>query len=524
MIIHDLVQGSPEWHEFRANHHGASDAPAMMGKSKHQSRTELIESKKFGAQEVGYFTQKIFDKGHAFEETARPIAEEIIGEELYPVVGSLEDTWLSASFDGLTMDHSIVFEHKQWSEELAKEVEDYKNGRAELHSQYIIQMDQQLLVSGAEKALFMVSDGTKNRCVWAWYYGSDNFDYLFAGWGQFEKDLAEYKPAPTAEPVEIKSIDDLPAIKINVTGMVQSSNLKLYADQAQQFIDSINTDLQTDEDFGNAERIVKFCKSAEDEIETAKKAALSQTADIDQLFKTIDAIKEGMRSKRLELNKLVKNQKEQIRKEIIQAAQNEMGEHLQESSRQVGMVLTTDANFVAAIKGKKTIKSLRDACSTELARAKIAVNEQAGVASANLKAIPEDYKFLFNDFALIALKSQDDFANLVDARVEKYKRNEAAKAEAERERIRKEEAEKAKEQQPIKEQATANNEPPFVEVSKPAEPASIYTNEMQLTAMYVEDLGFLPLITLNNKELYRGEHQSTAIAAIQKCENFLRNQ
>ena len=38
----DLVQGSPEWHAHRAAHHNASDAPAMLGVSQYNSRTQLL--------------------------------------------------------------------------------------------------------------------------------------------------------------------------------------------------------------------------------------------------------------------------------------------------------------------------------------------------------------------------------------------------------------------------------------------------------------------------------------------------
>ena len=42
MITHSLKQGSKEWHEFRARHFAASDAPAMMGVSPHKTRSELL--------------------------------------------------------------------------------------------------------------------------------------------------------------------------------------------------------------------------------------------------------------------------------------------------------------------------------------------------------------------------------------------------------------------------------------------------------------------------------------------------
>ena len=549
MIIHDLEQNSSEWHEFRANHDGASEAPAMMSKSKYQSRTDLMYTKKFGAKDVDAATQRLFDRGHEAEAKAISIAESIVGEPLFPVTGSKEGTRLSASFDGLTMDHSIAWEHKLWNEKLALAINSHKESGEPLPEHYTIQLDQQLLVSGAEKALFMCSDGTEVNAAWCWYVGGD-LSYLEPAWDQFNKDLSVYEPTPEAAPVEVKSIDDLPALKINVSGMVQSSNLKLYEEQALAFINSISTDLKTDDDFANAEKLVKFCKSAEDEIETAKKAVLAQTADIDQLFTTIDKIKEEMRQKRLSLNKLVKEKKERIRRDILQEAQRKLSDHVNELSLKAQVNIVDDADFLQVMKGKKTIKSLRDACDSELARAKIATDQQATLAIKNQAAVPEDYRFLFNDFRQIAFKSNDDFLNLVNARIAEHKQKEAARLEAERRRIQEEEERKARaeaerkadeererirKEEQAKAQAEAQRqreeEKPQAEQpkkdngkAKQAAPASpVYEEGTQLIAMYMDGYGFLPMIrSSEGVEQYRGEYQSTAVAAIQKCEDYLR--
>ena len=117
MEHHSFAQGGPEWHAHRATKFNASDAPAMMGCSPHQTRTELLTRMKTGiSQDVDAATQRRFDDGHRFEALARPLAEQIIGEDLYPVTGS--NGMLSASFDGLTMDESTAFEHKSLNDAL----------------------------------------------------------------------------------------------------------------------------------------------------------------------------------------------------------------------------------------------------------------------------------------------------------------------------------------------------------------------------------------------------------------------
>ncbi len=53
---------------------------------------------------------------------------------------------------------------------------------------------------------------------------------------------------------------------------------------------AINTDLQTDQHFADAEKTVKWCGEVEERLEAAKQHALSQTETIDALFRTIDEI------------------------------------------------------------------------------------------------------------------------------------------------------------------------------------------------------------------------------------------
>lgn len=106
MKLLNLTQGSPEWHKERLASFTASEAPAMMGKSKYMTRTELLELKKTGIQkEVSPQTQRIFDKGHATEAMARPIIENRYTEEFFPVTGVIEVDGLRilASFDGINM-------------------------------------------------------------------------------------------------------------------------------------------------------------------------------------------------------------------------------------------------------------------------------------------------------------------------------------------------------------------------------------------------------------------------------------
>ena len=166
MITHDLIQGSEQWLAYRAQHFNASDAPAMMGCSPYKTRAQLLHEMHTGiAPEVDPGTQSRFDDGHRFESLARPLAEQIIGEDMYPVTGS--NGRLSASFDGLKLDESEGWEHKRLNaalrecfaqiDTIAPEHRDGPAASRELPLYHRVQMEQQMLVSGAARILFIIS-------------------------------------------------------------------------------------------------------------------------------------------------------------------------------------------------------------------------------------------------------------------------------------------------------------------------------------------------------------------------------
>jgi len=154
VIAVPLTQNTPQWQQFRHHHFGASEAPAMLGVCPYKTREQLLTEKKTGEiKPVDHYTQRRFDEGHRCERLARPLAEKALKDELFPCVGTLENSRLSASFDGLTLDNAIVWEHKI----LNKTLRELFKENAALPLHYRVQLEQQLLVSGAEKALFMAT-------------------------------------------------------------------------------------------------------------------------------------------------------------------------------------------------------------------------------------------------------------------------------------------------------------------------------------------------------------------------------
>ena len=444
MITTNLIQGTPEWHAHRAQYFNASEAPAMMGASQYMTRTALLDLYKKGVSPEfsKYVQEKVINPGHSFEALARPLAEKIIGEDLYPCTGT--EGRYSASFDGLTLLGDAAWEHKSLNDGLRSMIVNGKTTGLGLPLQYQIQMQHQCMVSGVDRVLFMASEWEGDKLVeerHCWYASNlDLEDKIIAGWAQFEVDLVNHVPTTIAPSATGHAPDQLPTLHIELTGMVTASNLIEFRDQAIAVFQGISTDLQTDQDFADAEKTVKWCSDIEDRLKAAKDHALSQTQSIDELFRAIDSISAEARGKRLELDKLVKVRKESIRAEIVAEGCTEVREHYRTINATIGaqhVILPPQSlqlEIGAAIKGKKSISSMRDAVNTAVAFAKISASQRVDAVRLSIAALDEasaGYESLFADrVQLCAGKAPDDIRNLAAARIAAHKVAEEAKEAA----------------------------------------------------------------------------------------------
>lgn len=429
---HNLIQGSPEWLQFRLERFGASEAAAMLGISSFVKRNELLHMKHTGTpQEFSEWVQKnILDYGHEVEALARPIVEEMIGDDLYPATCSLGR--ISASCDGLTLSDEIAFEHKQWNTALAESVR-----AGELPEEYWPQCQQVMLVTGAQKVIFVVSDGTLENFESieiepdeAW------FERLRAGWAQFEKDLAEYVPVDIPEKPVASAQENLPTPFVQVSGNIATrSNLDLFGVALRAFIERIPEKPETDQDFADTEDACKRLKAAEDSLVAAEDAALASMSDVEQLRRTVADLRELARQTRLVKEKLVESRKKQIKESAIAERRQKYADHVADLNKELGEVsINVPApDFVGAIKNLRTIASLRNSLDTALANGKIAANAAAKDLRAKLdwyKPHAAEYGFLFRDLQTIIQKPVDDFQLVVTTRIDEHKRAEAAKETA----------------------------------------------------------------------------------------------
>jgi len=286
MEQHDFLQGSPEWNQHRATHFNASDAPAMLGLSKYKTRSQLMHELHTGiVPEVDAATQRRFDDGHRFEALARlSLAEKIVGKKLYPVIGS--EGKLSASFDGLTADDVVAFEHKTLNDTLRTAF-----ASRVMPAEYCAQMEQQLMISGADKCLFMASAWNDSdeliEELHCWYVSDQALrENIMHGWTQFAIDLENYQhvehiPAAVAAPTR-----DLPALSIQVQGSISLiDNLSVFGARLNEFVAAINKEPTDDQSFADAEAACKTLQAAQDALEAAEASALAQTSSIDDMRK-----------------------------------------------------------------------------------------------------------------------------------------------------------------------------------------------------------------------------------------------
>lgn len=481
MQIVNLVQGTPEWHAHRAKHFNASDAPAMMGCSSYKTRSELIKELATGLTgEVDAATQRRFDDGHRFEALARPLAEEIIGEDLSPCVGV--NGKFSASFDGLTFMHNEAFEHKTLNKALREAMFGGCTGE-DLPLQYRVQMEQQAMVSGCERILFMASEWTgdgqlieERHC---WYMPDQELRaQIIAGWEQLEKDVAAYDPtAERPAPAVAAPMESLPAVVVQVNGaLTVGGNLDAFGDALRQFIARIPAKPVTDQEFADAEAAAKALKKAEEALATAEDGALAQISDVEQMRRTVADLKNLARTTRLATEKLVAAEKEARKQQIVLDARKDLDRHIGQLERRLEAIdnrpctfPVVAADFAGAIKGLKSLDSMRDKVAVTLTNAKHEANVLAQRLEANRKHLVQadgDWIALFADFATVGAKAEEDFQALAALRINQHKQAEAQRLEAERERIRAEEAAKLQAQAAInaaaatqKEAASAQQEP-----------------------------------------------------------------
>ena len=151
----NLPQGSSEWLAYRLAKRNASESAAVMGLSPWMTPYQLWLAKTDRQQTL---VTAAMQRGTDLEPLARRVYEEQTGLVMQPLV--LEADRYSASLDGMTLEGDLVLEIKcpvrGSRSELWQSV-----ASGEIPEHYRVQIQHQLMVSGAQTAHLWVFDGER---------------------------------------------------------------------------------------------------------------------------------------------------------------------------------------------------------------------------------------------------------------------------------------------------------------------------------------------------------------------------
>jgi len=217
-------------------------------------------------------------------------------------------------------------------------------------------------------------------------------------------------------------VSDILTLTVAVKGEVVSSNLPEFREAVTLFLSEVNRDLTTDEQFGQAEIDVKRLKAIEDGIAAAKVKALADAETLRTLFDNLDEANEEVRKARLELENLVKRQKESVKAALVATALNKVdcAPHLRLKNYR--------ERIEGAIKGKRTLDSMETALNQAVGMANEQIDKCRDVIEEWKKANDEDTP---PDFDALIITSPDM------VRLELQRRTEKKAADAERRRLEK---------------------------------------------------------------------------------------
>jgi putative phage-type endonuclease len=190
--IVQLTQGSPEWLEYRRMRRNASESAAVLGLSPWTTPYQLwLQKTGRSVQAVSHAMQR----GTELEPAARRAYEDKTGLVMQPLV--IEDVGYSASLDGMTLKGDLILEIKcpmrgsrsdLWQDVLADQVP----------AHYAVQVQHQLMVSGAIQAHLWVFDGAAG-ILQRIERDEDLMERIRLGWEAFQPYLDGDTPPPLSD-------------------------------------------------------------------------------------------------------------------------------------------------------------------------------------------------------------------------------------------------------------------------------------------------------------------------------------
>lgn len=160
----ELEQRTPEWHAWRKAGITATEAAVILGLSPYQTPWRLWSEKTGKALPPKLDDNPFVRFGLENEIVARQLFEVAHDEVVLPACGECDDDPLfRASFDGLTADNEPV-EFKCPGTRTLEEVRTLREESA-AYKLYYVQVQHQLLVSGAKAGWLVFLDSTSNSLI-----------------------------------------------------------------------------------------------------------------------------------------------------------------------------------------------------------------------------------------------------------------------------------------------------------------------------------------------------------------------
>ena len=416
-----LEQGSDEWLAARFEHGTASEASAVLGCNLYgTTRIDLLDQKKL--RDVTPPTpaeQYIFDRGHRAEEFARPKVEQMLCDDLYrsTLARFIDGVPLLASYDGITMMRDTTWENKLRNKELVAVIE--SGDITQLHKHYRAQLEQQLMVSGAESAYFSINDDNEaSEPVGLWYESDAELRAeIIAAWRQFFIDLETHVVREKTVKLDAEPVKSLPTLYVQAKGEITATNLPDFVTAANDFLSNIVKTPKTDQEFANAKDLASKMRDAAKAITAQVDAMLAQSATLADAKRTMEDLAERFNKEALSLEKQVTAEESNRKARMLTEAQDKLSAYIVQLDERIGRAMMPQVigQFASAIKGKRSIDSMAAAIDAELTRCKIEASATADMIVANLRTLG-DNEHLFPDLRTVCAKPAEDFAALLAKR------------------------------------------------------------------------------------------------------------
>lgn len=226
----ELEQGSPEWLEFRKSGIGASECAAVFGKCKYNTVFQLWEKKVY---DIETEVNCAMIRGSEMEPIIRQQAEAVLGEKFDPVCGIHDEyDYILASLDGINARGDVIMEIKYASKANHAIA---KAGKVPEH--YMYQVQQQLLVSGAHKALY-VSWNSDDLQIVEVFPDAELHGHIINYLSDFWKMVCMQTPPPLSDE-DLIEVNDQEVLKFVNTKKENDAKIKALEDENEKITEEL---------------------------------------------------------------------------------------------------------------------------------------------------------------------------------------------------------------------------------------------------------------------------------------------